>query len=1253
MHKKRKLMRRRLIGLLALLCAVGALCAGTIAAAGAHAATARAEGRGKAASSRASDVRRLSASQEKALLAEITPANGGGIQFLASSMGSSGFTIQTREQAMVSYANYESGYLSIPEGVGLQIFSGMYSNSVCGGVCNLNDMSIKQIVEVLEEGGWASSMTLQAVTQNGGGGNYPFLGEVSYTNGITDPRPWTEDEIQDSGYMPSLQNTFLSDCMGYLDVSNGHGGFSSLGPTDDTTTPRGLVEDGLLGNLTSGDLTVVKPGLEKIGVSEEEANEIMAGLEEIFSSSEFETFKEKFETWEKKMEIENGHVAYTKPELYAAADAAQTLMDDFPSLSKMLPEVCQSVWTEEVNTNEYENGALISTGEWSMPYSPSNNLPSDSNYEWYLDGEGPAISGCGNNTDFDYDSSNNTYSTAKGCGISIYVGTLGTRWIYDSLFDGQEGTFHVEATFFIDTSAKTSPAYSDPGALILTQINNPVQDDYQFTNTLVRETGTSSDSFNPTSTATDFSTSTPSSSGLWFKAEDREGKPLKEVTVALYLKSLPSTFQSGLITSTDMYWIPLPWTGPNYKGADSYTGAGELSSALSSGDVTSNREGGLIGYFWAAQGDTFSSYMGIPLQQISNQPGVFEISGLPFGTYQVTVISGETEDGTKISYGSYYSAPTFQVELKTNTGSGEGFFSSTPPEEMSAVSDPCGFVNPEEDEVVMDSSNPSSEGGTDASALSSSDFTSTVGEGNYYYYKSSAYLPFDLSGVSDSTGASASSSPFSFSLKTPGQQVVESSVELNGEPLSSLSAQINVSSPGGMDISLPPSALASLLQKSGGSHVVAVSWKAYLTKSFASSTSASFEFNYLAYGTSNPNNTTKTLEPLVETNGPANDSYSSLSPSASDPSSKTGLWWNELQADGSGASGAEFTVQNSEGEYLAPSSTGWTFSSSPYDFSEQKAGLFGFGGLSNGSYTVTLVKWPSSTPSSRDDDAFGNNWPSAAGYPGSIMESTSGTDFGVKGSFQVSLSYSSPEDLSAEADPMGLVDSAKDAMYSPSLIEMNVMDGSSFTSSSKPYEALNSSFTEGWKGYLPLSTTPSSSAQGKNGYDSSMKVTLMPAVSGLEIGSDFASSAKVAGVPLSTLEKEGASVSSPSSGKEEIQLSSSALSYLQEHGENAEGSPLSSSSNRQIYITFPASVTSLDPGVKTFDQAVGFGLEHYGWWQQGEGWYVSSYPIYTYVSSHALPFTGGKPLALILSASAFLLLALGLGAYLASKKKKA
>ena len=1223
--KKRVKKRTRLIALLSALAALAAGGIGTgasfaaMAASRSSSASSYSSSKGEKASLLEEEPKeqKFSPSEEKAVMASLHPENGGGINgyystfpgrfFQASIAVTNGLNSSLTGQSV-------DGSIWVPQGVDLMLFGTSNFVSTSGDYYNPNSISRDQMLKLMEEGGYVGSVTVS----KGNGTPIPLMGLVSSSG-----QPWTESQIENSGISTTgtVQNEFMSKCMGYQWIAATS--YTPGAPENDETVQlpasqgaAGIVADGVLG-MASPQVALpdVEQGLKNMGYTGTDYDTALKDIEAAFESPQVSSFQAAFMNWYKAKDSSDADALLVK-----AVSAAQDLLKgDFGAqFKKELPTVCEAVWNGAVQLKEYENGSLVQTGAWQDLYAPGNDLNESSSNPYVSNfstaGSGPVIAGCGQNV--------------KECGISAYVDSLGCAFFYQNF----GSSFSVIASYYVNTDDSSSNAYSNPGALVENSLD--VNESYLTNNFLLRQTGTSPTLFNPTSVDSTFSpASTPSSSGLWFKATDQQGQPLKQVKVLLIPLSSPN-YIARQQESGQQPIDPFPWTGPGFNG-DSYGGIGQLSSDLSSGSVTPNGDGGLIGYLWYIQyGATAADdYALIPLNQVSGQKGVFEISGLPFGTYEVEVVSGENQEGQTEEYGSYYSAPSFEVDLNS-------YNTSSDPEKMSAISDPCGFVDPSEDEVVVGSLNPSV-ARVDGTSLSSSTFSATVGSSNPYTYQAEAYLPFDLSGEENSASKPASSTPLTFTLSTPGQAEIESSLKANGISLSSLSgASVSVSSSSpNLKVTLSPSALSEIESRgeapvgsSGGSlnqngalnRALAITWQAYLLPSFASSSSYTYEFDYEAYAAANPNGKAMALSPEVETNGPADNSVpSSLSPG--EDSSKTGLWFKGLNADGSASTGSKFLVQNSAGNYLEEDLSssgafeGWSWQSSPSEFSQRNAdAVFSFGGLQNGTYTVTQMAWPESIgKSASQENTGGQNWPTIDGALGSWNGGYPGASYK---SFKVVLSYSSPEAMSAGADPAGLVDASKDSIYAFAPVKMAPLIGSSLSSQAYPTETVGVPFTEGWEGYLPMAVTSPTSTAGQNGYASSLQVSIDEDVNGLKMDDPSASNIEVAGVPLSTLVSNGASASSgEASGASPedrpvrvyaITLPYQALEYLEAHGKNAQGEPLSSSSNRLVIISFPAVMQTSFTNGGAFRQWMALGS---GWWDQdaGSGWYVSSSPLYT------------------------------------------
>ncbi|MBO6071635.1 MAG: hypothetical protein J6O89_01680, partial [Aeriscardovia sp.] len=527
-----------------------------------------------------------------------------------------------------------------------------------------------------------------------------------------------------------------------------------------------------------------------------------------------------------------------------------------------------------------------------------------------------------------------------------------------------------------------------------------------------------------------------------FPVVGQDGEPLKSVTV--------------LVGNINMSSLPGPSTSANsipyvYTDSNSNVPLGDIGVPSGTQVATSS------------QGDTLT-FEGSEVQIFSTpDQGV---------AYNITPISGVNQSGQSVRYGSYYQAPTI-VFSGGYTSSGEPA-EDTPPISYADPSNgflnytaikstdgggPAGYAYTVLQQVVVGSENPSVSRVEDSS-LSSSNFTSTVGSDFPYTYQAEAYLPYananyeqEMSAVQAyeegggyARGAILKGSDHkqawtpvvtdvTFSLSTPGQTVVQSSIKVNGLPLSSLQGASDSLSGSSLKVTLNPVAIADIISKGSlplpdsglltqngtTNHTLSIEWQAYLNTSFTSSASSTYNFTYAPdpiavslftpeYSSSKISYSNLPLTPEVSTNGPADDSAPS-SPSASEDSSSTGLWFKTLwKSGGTPATGAKFSVQNSSGQYLTPvedngTFEGWGYSSSPYDFEEQnKDALFSMGGLQNGTYTVTQIA------------------PPAGALPSDAPLSFSST-----------LSASSPEAIETVKDPQNLLDSSLDTVYYSSI----------------------------------------------------------------------------------------------------------------------------------------------------------------------------------------------------------------------------
>ena len=862
---------------------------------------------------------------------------------------------------------------------------------------------------------------------------------------------------------------------------------------------------------------------------------------------------------------------------------------------KYQPLLCLAVWDQNVGYNSLPQKELLYTQGSDVAGTTSDafNGAGSGSYSYAYWGAGPSYVGTGTASD-------STLSLTLTPTATEFIETLmgsaansGGIQLTAIYYPGQSSTFYSSQGGGV--SVDIQPVLNSSGGVVLKGMGQYIS---------FRSLGLTPNDVNPTSlpSGVTLSTTSPASDGLYFKAVSQSGEPLKSVTMQLY----PDTNSSYVQNWHWEGWI--------------YTPIAPATNSAPSG-VTSADWPYLGSTYWAGyyHNVTFTA------NALSSQPGWFDFSGVAPGVYDAVILSGTTESGKTVSYGSYYSHPTIQISAT----------SFTSPETLSAVSDPCGFVNPSQDEVVVGAENPSSsitQGAASPKSGTSDPYTATVGSKNPFTYQAEAYMPFDLSGEKNASGDAASSSPLTFTLSSlPSGEVLDTgSVEVNGKSLSSLGVT-PTSSSSGFSFTLSPSQISSIGSQGG---TAAVTWQAYLDPSFTSPASPKFEFAYKAYSAANSGDSQEDLA-AVSTNGPADNSVpSTLTTSA--PSSSTGLWFKSLNADGSASTGAKFLVQNSSGDYLEEDTStsgafeGWTWTSSPssaLEFSQRNAdAVFSFGGLADGTYTVAEVSWPDSVGKSGKENTGEQNWPGIspdlsaggtgndwAGYPGYL-----GGKDGYNGSFQVTLSYSSPEAMSTQADPAGLVDSSQDSIYAFAPVKMAPLVGGSLSSQAYQTETVGVPFTEGWEGYLPMAVTSPSSTAGQNGYASQLDVSFPENgsglgsngnSSGLKMSNPTTSNIEVAGIPLSTLEENGASVTTTNSDYS-ISLPYQALEYLEENGKNAAGDSLSSSSNRLIIISFPAVMETSFKNGGQFQQWMALGS---GWWNQnaGSGWGVYSSPLYT------------------------------------------
>ena len=1100
---------------------------------------------------------------------------------------------------------------------------------------NPNTLSPLTLSQYMLQGDYMGNIGV--MSQSVGNHWYSFLGGVSY-NGLTNDK--MQSFIKNNSYRinkqtlgetingndltlqsGSVQYTFQNLCNKSDLLSNPY--FAAMA-SQSASQLSSTLNSMLFGpqGLYTGDEAYYGKDAPSGSPVAEDLSSLKSEGENLESTATVEEYQKGFEAYEQALKSAK-----------SSADAKTAYLDAISGTdaSKDQPLLCLAAWNQNVGYDTlpstesfYTQGSNVS-GDTGNMFDGTGSGP----YSYAYWGAGPAYVGTSDPSDSTLTMTVSSTATDFLASSAIFgsaanSGGIQLNAIY---YPGQASSFYSSsgAGVIIDIKpvygpvVNPCPASEVKGSVLRGSDHKcgaPLELDGMGQYITFRSLGLTPNQVNPTSlpSGDSLSSSSPASYGLHFYAATQSGEPLKSVRMELYPDG-NSSYDNNWRWSG---WISTP-IAPAVNSAPS--GASSV---------------------WPDVGNTYWAgfYVPVPFtaSSLSSQPGWFDFSGVAPGVYDAVILSGTTEGGKSVSYGSYYSHPTIQISAT----------SFTSPETLSAVSDPCGFVDPSADEVVVGAANPSSsltQGAVAPKGGTSDPYTATVGSSNPFTYEAEAYMPFDLSGQ-----GGASSAPLTFTLSSlpQGEVVDKGSVKVNGKPLSSLGVT-PASSSSGFSFTLSPSQISSVGSQGG---TAAVTWQAYLSSSWSSPGNPEFEFSYKAYSASNSGDKAMGLTPEVETNGPASNSVPS-SLTTSTPSSSSGLWFKDLNADGSASSGAEFSVQNASGLYLNEDKdssggfAGWTWSSKPEDFSYNPSGnadtgLFSFGGLQDGAYTVTLQQWPNSMQASCQAGASY----SSECLPGQMVNETDDDDntleypwagkaeSGYAGSFQVALSYSSPESMSTAADPAGLVDSSKDALYS--LAPTLTGDASAFpdgyskwlqdqghlnsdkVSFASSYllgsETIGVPFTGAWEGYLPMAVTSPDSGAGKLGLDTSMGVTLQ-GEEGVSLPGISASNVKVAGIPLSSI--PGASLASVRTAADDwnaaesadlgagdayaITLPYQALEYLQQNGKNAEGEPLSSSSNRLILITYPQVLATNATNVGAAPSF--FGANTCSWLTLGSRWW--------------------------------------------------
>ena len=306
-----------------------------------------------------------------------------------------------------------------------------------------------------------------------------------------------------------------------------------------------------------------------------------------------------------------------------------------------------------------------------------------------------------------------------------------------------------------------------------------------------------------------------------------------------------------------------------------------------------------------------------------------------------------------------------------------------------------GLFNPVTRTVIVADDDPSIQILLPNGKVDSSDYpTETVGEDNSFTYQYQTFLPYSTVRTPEG-GTLVLGGVWSLIVIVNPQAIglIDSDAQVDGIPFSTLQKLFpqqssDVVSSNSLRLALGPAALdyiashgfmpATATSPAGsspldGGRILSVTFKAYLKPDFNLFEGKEYSSCVWRTEETSENNSL----PEVYTNGPSDNSVLS-SLSASDPSSSTGLWFeNTFEnpkdnnegcsiADSDSYSPTEFTVQNPSGEYLTPVESngafeGWEWSSSPYDFKERNSsGTYEWVGLQDGTYTVKSVEYPSS-----------------------------------------------------------------------------------------------------------------------------------------------------------------------------------------------------------------------------------------------------------------------------------------------------
>ncbi len=271
-------------------------------------------------------------------------------------------------------------------------------------------------------------------------------------------------------------------------------------------------------------------------------------------------------------------------------------------------------------------------------------------------------------------------------------------------------------------------------------------------------------------------------------------------------------------------------------------------------------------------------------------------------------------------------------------------------------------------------------GNVENGQIVSSDLTATLGVP--MPFKAEAAFP----NAQQISSMSSSSLYLVFFLHDVTASASLDSVEINGVSYSTLPSHLASSNNGITLIPLNAADINYLKDHASSTSNLQVSfdWSISSAPSYAT-----VEMGYLPLSSLNSSETpsfislsaAKSLS--IYTNGLSSDS-----PSPDQSSALTGIWFQNEYLQGGEAKGAKFSVQNLQGLYLTPSSSGnppYSYSSTPYAFSSTNGnGLFRIWGLQDGTYTVSETKLPEGADGSMPSFKVSLNY--ASGKPSTISD---------------------------------------------------------------------------------------------------------------------------------------------------------------------------------------------------------------------------------------------------------------------------